>query len=169
MSTWGFLTNHALVLIHVANNPRSTLREIADAVGITERATSSILKAMEQEGIISRKKEGRRNKYWVNYPALLEHGLKGPFNVAELVRNLTVIARRLQESGVVNDAPLETHDCPDRRNRDDEHAPAGRVERTADGWCVVGEDAIGGYNLDARIAIAFCPFCGKRLKNLSRR
>ncbi len=97
MSKWGFLTNHALVLIHVANHPRSTLREIALAAGITERASLSILRAMEEDKIISRKKEGRRNKYWVDFNALLEYPLGGPYSVAELVENLTGIATRLQE------------------------------------------------------------------------
>jgi hypothetical protein len=96
MSRWGFLTNHALVLIHVGNHPRSTLKEIASAVDITERATSSILKAMAEDSIISWTKEGRRNKYWVNFPALLKYRLPGPYSVAELVQELTNIARQLQ-------------------------------------------------------------------------
>ncbi|MEX0786955.1 MAG: winged helix-turn-helix domain-containing protein [Dehalococcoidia bacterium] len=97
--SWSFLTNHALVLIHVANNPRSTLREIAGAVGITERAALSILRAMEEDEIISRTKEGRRNKYWVNFQALLDHQLSRPFNVIELAENLMVIAKRMEELG----------------------------------------------------------------------
>lgn len=98
-SKWGFLTNHALVLIHVANHPRSTLREIAQAAGITERAALSILRLMEEDAIISRQKEGRRNRYWVDYSALLEHRLPGPYSVTELVKNLTDIAKRLQKMG----------------------------------------------------------------------
>lgn len=96
MPSWGFLTNHALVLIHVANNPRSTLREIANAVGITERATLSILRAMEEDDIMTRQREGRRNRYWVDFSALLEHQLRGPYSVSELVEELTGIAQRLQ-------------------------------------------------------------------------
>ena len=97
MASWGFLTNHALVLIHVANNPRSTLREISYAVGITERAALSILRAMEEEEIITRHKEGRRNRYWVDFQALLQHQLKGPYSVAELAENLLAVAARMQE------------------------------------------------------------------------
>lgn len=98
MASWRFLTNHALVLIHVSNHPRSTLREIANAVGITERATLSILRAMEEEKIITRQKEGRRNRYWVDFSALLEHQLSGPYSVSELVEELTGIAQRLQQA-----------------------------------------------------------------------
>ncbi len=78
MAKWRFLTNHAMVLIHVANHPRSTLRDIAQAVGITERAALSILRAMEEDDIISRQREGRRNKYWVDFRALLKYPLGGP-------------------------------------------------------------------------------------------
>ena len=54
MSTrWGLLTNHALVLIHVTEHHRSTLREIASDVGITERAALSILRALEEDAIIA--------------------------------------------------------------------------------------------------------------------
>ena len=97
MAKWRFLTNHALVLIHVANHPRSTLREIAQAVGITERAALSILRAMEEDDIISRKKEGRRNKYWVDFRALLKYPLGGPYAVVELVEVLTGISQELQK------------------------------------------------------------------------
>lgn len=96
MAQWGFLTNHALVLIHVANHPRSTLREIADAVGITERAALSILRALEEDKIVTRQREGRRNRYWVDFPALLDHQLKAPYSIAELVDGLSEIAKNLQ-------------------------------------------------------------------------
>jgi hypothetical protein len=52
---------------------------------------------MEEEGIITRQREGRRNKYWVDYAALMEHQLRGPYSVVELAENLTAIAKRLQE------------------------------------------------------------------------
>ena len=56
---WGLLTNHALVLIHVIEHPRSTLRDIADAVGITDRAALSLLRALEADSIVSRRRDGR--------------------------------------------------------------------------------------------------------------
>ena len=95
MAKWRFVTNHALVLMQVAQHPRSTLREIALAVGITERAALSILRAMEEDEIISRKKEGRRNKYWVDFRALLDHPLGGPYTLAELMETLTEISKQI--------------------------------------------------------------------------
>jgi DNA-binding MarR family transcriptional regulator len=98
MVHWDFLTNHALVLIHVMDHPRSTLREIADAAGITERAAVSILRALEEDGIVSRQKEGRRNRYWVNVEALLRHRRQGPYSVEELAEGLRHLSQELQES-----------------------------------------------------------------------
>lgn len=100
MAHWDFLTNHALALIHVIDHPRSTLREIAFAVGITERATLTILRALEEDGIISRMKEGRRNRYWVNIDALLRHRRQGPYSVEEIANALLRLSQRSSESAV---------------------------------------------------------------------
>ncbi len=96
MGTWGFLTNHALVLVHIANHPRSTLREIAAAAGITERAAYTILRMLEAEEMVSRHKEGRRNRYEVDLVALLEHQAQGPYTLGELAENFMAMAKRLQ-------------------------------------------------------------------------
>lgn len=96
MARWGFLTNHALVLLHVAEHPRSTLREIAAEVGITERAALSILRLMEEDAIITRQKEGRRNRYFVDFDAVFDHQLSGPYSVGALLEAMTDLAKRLQ-------------------------------------------------------------------------
>ncbi len=94
MSKWKLLTNHALVLIHVGQRPRSTLREIASGVGITERATLSILRALEEDGLISRQREGRRNHYRLHYGAILRERKEGGLTVLELANMLADIAER---------------------------------------------------------------------------
>lgn len=103
MARWDFLTNHALVLIHVIDHPRSTLRDIAIAAGITDRAAFSILRALEEDGIISRRKEGRRNRYWVNMEALLRHRRQGPYSVEELAEALLRFSRRAPDRVVSDD------------------------------------------------------------------
>ena len=85
MAKWGLLTNHALILIHVREHPRSTLREIANSVGITESAALSLLRALEDEGIISRQKEGRRNRYFVNLEAVMDSQALGPYTSGEII------------------------------------------------------------------------------------
>ncbi len=98
MGTWGFLTNHALVLLHVAEHPNSTLREIASSVGITERATLSILRTLEGDDIISRRREGRRNRYRVNFRAVMERRTQALYTVEELIKELAAFTRRLERA-----------------------------------------------------------------------
>lgn len=74
---WGFLTTHALILIHVTQHPRSTVREISAAVGLTERAAHSALQDLDEGGIIDRHREGRRNHYTVNFDRLADHRREG--------------------------------------------------------------------------------------------
>ena len=89
MRKWGFLTNHAVVLIHVFENPRSTLREISQAVGITERAALSILRQLEEEECVTRVKEGRRNRYTVHLTAAMAHRTQGPYTIQQIVAALS--------------------------------------------------------------------------------
>jgi DNA-binding MarR family transcriptional regulator len=67
---WGFLTNHAIVLVYVVLHSESTVRQISSDVGITERATLAILRDLDADGIIERHKDGRRNTYSVNFEHL---------------------------------------------------------------------------------------------------
>lgn len=63
---WGFLTNHAQVLLAVASEPDLRLREIGDRVGITERAAHRIVSELAAAGYVVRERVGRRNRYTVN-------------------------------------------------------------------------------------------------------
>ena len=62
---WSFLTNHAQVLLCIAQDPEIRLREIGDAVGITERAAHRIVVELADAGYISRERNGRRNRYTI--------------------------------------------------------------------------------------------------------
>ena len=66
MSTWAFLTNHACVLLCVAQDPDTRIRDIAAAVGITERAAQRIVNDLVAAGYLSRRREGRRSRYDVH-------------------------------------------------------------------------------------------------------
>jgi hypothetical protein len=63
--SWSFLTNHAQVLLCIANDPGIRLREIGDAVGITERAAHRIVAELADAGYIARTRNGRRNRYTI--------------------------------------------------------------------------------------------------------
>ncbi len=73
MTEWKFLTNHAHVLLCVAHEPQIRLREIADAVGITERAAHRIIAELEQGGFIARERRDRRNHYLFFPEAVMRH------------------------------------------------------------------------------------------------
>ena len=64
-SSWNFLTNHARVLVCVAQDPGIRLREIGEEVGITERAAHRIVSELADAGYIARERQGRRNRYSV--------------------------------------------------------------------------------------------------------
>ena len=64
-ATWSFLTNHARVMICIADDPGIRLREIGQTVGITERAAHRIVGELVAAGYVSRRRVGRRNRYTV--------------------------------------------------------------------------------------------------------
>jgi DNA-binding transcriptional ArsR family regulator len=66
MAKFRFLTNHALVLSHIARSSRITARELSDIIGISERATHNIINDLLEEEFITKKREGRRNRYMFN-------------------------------------------------------------------------------------------------------
>ena len=63
---FSFLTNHGLVMLCIANDPRVRIRDIAAPVGITERAAQRIVADLIEAGYVDRTRDGRRNVYAVN-------------------------------------------------------------------------------------------------------
>ena len=63
--TWGFVTNHFYVLRCLARDSSLTLREVAERIGITERAVQRIVAEFEEGGYLVRAREGRRNRYLI--------------------------------------------------------------------------------------------------------
>jgi len=64
------------------------LRDVAEKVGITERATQRILADLVGEGYVERKKIGRRNQYKIKPDVPLRHPLQRDHAVGEIVRVL---------------------------------------------------------------------------------
>ena len=87
-SGWDFLTNHAHVLMCVADDPGIRLRDIAAAVGITERAAHRILSELVDGGYVLREREGRRNHYQVVPDLPLRHPLVQGRDVGDLLKIL---------------------------------------------------------------------------------
>lgn len=74
--TWTFFSNHAHVLVVLARQPDILIKDLASEVGITERAASSILGDLEQEGYLTRIREGRSNRYVLHRSRPLRHPLE---------------------------------------------------------------------------------------------
>jgi len=85
---WTFLTNHAHVLVCLRADPTARLREVAGQVGITERAVQKIVSDLEEAGIITRRREGRRNHYAIHGEVKLRHPVEASCTVGELLRAL---------------------------------------------------------------------------------
>lgn len=66
MKEWSLITNHGLVLAVISKNPKKTIREISDEVGLTERTAYGIVVELEKAGYIKRTKVGTRNEYAIN-------------------------------------------------------------------------------------------------------
>lgn len=88
MPRWAFLSNYGFVLSYIALHSNSTAREIADAVGITERATRKIIADLSAEGYIIKSKQGRRNSYGIDPDLVLQHPAHDETPVGELLKVL---------------------------------------------------------------------------------
>lgn len=86
--TWVFLTNHAHVLLSIARDPEIRTRDIAEQVGITERAAQRILADLVENGYVVKTKDGRRNRYAVNARGHLRHPRFRDFEIAPLLEIL---------------------------------------------------------------------------------
>lgn len=91
---WTFLSNHAHVLICLAGMSDPRLRDVAARVGITERAVQKIVADLEHEGLVSRGREGRRNRYVLSLDRPLRHPLESHRSVRELIELVTPPAAR---------------------------------------------------------------------------
>lgn len=85
---WTLITNHGACLIYVTKRPEATIREIADAVGITERAAARILRDLREARYIEAKRVGRRNVYQVSPDRPLRHQVSEDAQVTDLLDGL---------------------------------------------------------------------------------
>jgi hypothetical protein len=65
MEPWSFLTNHGKALLLIAHDPDLRLRDIADALSISERRSYGIVDDLTRAGYLVKERVGRRNRYQV--------------------------------------------------------------------------------------------------------
>jgi DNA-binding MarR family transcriptional regulator len=86
---WTFLSNHGHVLVCLARDPDARLRDVADQVGITERAVQRIVGELEDGGVLRRIRQGRRNHYEIERASHLRHALEAHATVGSLLDMVT--------------------------------------------------------------------------------
>ncbi len=87
--SWTFLTNHAHVLLAIARDPTARLRDVADTVGVTERAAQAIVADLEADGYLTRQRVGRRNQYTVNRAGRFRHPAEADQRIGALLSLFT--------------------------------------------------------------------------------
>ena len=88
-SGWTFLTNHMHVLVVLSRDPEMRIRDLADAIGITQRAVQRILSELITEGVLEATRIGRRNRYTIQTRTRLRHPLESQHTVGELIALLS--------------------------------------------------------------------------------
>jgi DNA-binding MarR family transcriptional regulator len=84
--SWTFLSNHTHVLVCLAGDGDLTVRDIAQKVGITERAVMRIVAELEQGGVLERERDGRRNRYRIHSEVPLRHPLEAHCRIGDLLQ-----------------------------------------------------------------------------------
>lgn len=82
---WTFFTNYGHILLALAQDPAARLRDLADRVGITERAVHRVLAELEAAAVITRQRHGRRNRYSIRIGRKLRHPIESHRTVGDLI------------------------------------------------------------------------------------
>jgi DNA-binding transcriptional ArsR family regulator len=91
---WSFLTNHARVLVCIAHDPGLRLRDVAEALGLTERTVFGIVTDLTDAGYLVKEKDGRRNRYRVQHHLPLRQPVGRQATIGELLDLLVASSRR---------------------------------------------------------------------------
>lgn len=89
---WTFLTNHGHVLLCLAQSPELRLRDVAEQVGVTERAVQRIVADLEEGGYLTRRRLGRQNAYAINSEGPMRHPMEAHATVHALIDMVAVRA-----------------------------------------------------------------------------
>ncbi len=87
---WTFLSNYGHVIICLARDPEVRMRDIATAVGITERAVIRIVTELEDEGYVKKERIGRRNRYTI----VTDKPLRHPLEAHHSIKGIVALARK---------------------------------------------------------------------------
>jgi predicted transcriptional regulator len=86
--SWRFLSNHTQVLLCLQRDPNARFRDIAQQVGITERAAQRIVSDLIETGYVESERVGRRNHYRINTDTAMRHPAQEGHEIGELLKLL---------------------------------------------------------------------------------
>ena len=86
--TWRFLSNHTQVLLCLERDPNARFRDVAERVGITERAAQRIVADLIESGYVVSERVGRRNRYRINTDIAMRHPAQEGHEIGELLKLL---------------------------------------------------------------------------------
>lgn len=93
MGDWSFLTNHARALLFLADVPDARLRDLAVALGVTERTAYGIVADLTERGYVLKERDGRRNRYQIQTHLPLPEAIGRQRTIGEVL-DLLVDAQR---------------------------------------------------------------------------
>jgi len=99
MERWSFLTNHARALLCIAHDPGIRLRDIADALGVTERSAYGIVTDLAGAGYVVKEKDGRRNRYQIQAHLPLGDSISRERTIGEVLSLLVDANTRSRSRG----------------------------------------------------------------------
>lgn len=82
---WTFLTNHGHVLVALARDGDLRIRDLAAAIGITERTAQTIVNDLVAAGYLERLRVGTRSRYTVRHDLPFRHPMEREHPVGELL------------------------------------------------------------------------------------
>ena len=98
MANWSFLTNHARALLFIAEDSEARLRDVATALGITERTAYGIVVDLTDAGYVLKEKNGRRNRYSIQTDLPLRESISRERTIGEVLAVLTGPGKRSTQS-----------------------------------------------------------------------
>jgi predicted transcriptional regulator len=127
MGEWTFFSNYGHVLVCLAKNREARLRDVAQEVGITERAVQKIVRDLQDKGFVTVSKQGRCNRYRINNRKTLRHALESNCTVGKLL-TLVLKSPRAAVVPVVTDEAQESQAVVSRK---EPKSPAEPTPKTA--------------------------------------
>lgn len=86
---WNLMATHGIVLFYIAANPDATMRQMSESLNLTERRIAQVVRDLAEAGLLTVKRNGRRNSYAVNPDANFRHPTLSHIRLGHFVKMLS--------------------------------------------------------------------------------